>query len=87
MPTKFMDEVPIRKGYKYDWPKITAELRKHPGKWAVVEGEGTVGTKGSADGAARSLRRGKRGGNPGDFEAVTRGHTVYARYRGSDDGQ
>lgn len=87
--TTFVKSLPESGRQKYDWEKITADLRAHPGKWAVVEGNNTKGTPNSAQAIAQSLRKGRIKGmsaKPGEFEATTRESTVYARYVGKESG-
>ena len=83
---KFIKGLPESGRYKYDWDDITTKLRARPGTWAMVEGKGTKGTPGSAQAAARAIRKGEiKGTKAGEFEATTRETTVYARYVGTDE--
>lgn len=79
-------EAPPRSGRdaKYDWKKIAAELRDNPGQWGIVEGNEYVkGTASAAQGVTRFIKSGVHPSLPlGEFESVTRGNVVYARYVG-----
>lgn len=67
---------------KYDWKKITDELRAHPGEWAVIDDENKH-TLAAAQGLAAVIRQGRHVGiSKGEFEATTRMNVVYARYKG-----
>lgn len=75
-----------RKGFKYDWKQITADLRARPGKWAVVEGENVSHDQRAALATALRLKRGGvQGAKPGEFEATVRGTEVYARFVGETE--
>lgn len=81
----FVDDIPRDSHRRYDWNTITAELRANPGKWGIVEPvEGTKSTTSSAQATSRNIRNGRiKGLSKGEFDAVTRGATVYARYVGA----
>jgi hypothetical protein len=81
---KFVKDVPTTGRAKYDWEKISAELKTKPGKWAVVEGKGVKGTPGAAHEAARRIRKGEITAMKEGFDATSRGNTVYAMYIGED---
>lgn len=80
---KFVEDVPRDNQRKYDWTAITAALRANPGKWAIIEADGVKGTNTAAQATSRNIRNGRiKGLAKGEFDAMTRGNTVYARYVG-----
>jgi hypothetical protein len=80
---EFVNSLPADGRNKYDWPVIFEELRQNPGVWGVVTGTNVIENPDAAQAAARNIRRGNVGGAIlGEFEATTRGNTVYARYVG-----
>jgi hypothetical protein len=80
---KFVDEVPGDNHRRYDWKNITAQLKAKPGDWAIIEAEGAKGTNSAAQATSRNIRNGRiKGIKAGEFDAVTRGSVVYARYIG-----
>lgn len=82
---KFVDSVPRNNRRKYDWNDISESLRANPGKWGIVEAEGVVTTATAAQATSRNIRNGRiKGLEKGQFDAMTRGSTVYARYVGED---
>jgi hypothetical protein len=82
---EFVNSLPTDGRNKYDWPAIFAELRANPGVWGVVTGENVTENPAAAQAAARNIRRGNVGdARRGEFEATTRGTTVYARYNGAE---
>lgn len=82
MSLKFQDP-PQDRRIATQWDEIFEELRKNPGKWALIkEGMNSPATAGN-------LRRGVyKGSTPGEFEATTRSREengkkvvdIYARY-------
>ncbi len=65
------------------WASELEPLRKRPGKWALI---GTYPTERQAQSTARYCVRAS-GVKPGQYEAVSRGSEVYARYLGSNNGR
>lgn len=64
--------------------QFALELRKHPGRWAVMPDPG-VTTEGSAMAKAQNIRRGKvKGFAPGEYEAGVDGTTIYVRFIGKN---
>lgn len=62
------------------WSVIADELRSHPGEWAKVDAAETVP---SARNRQAAIRNGRLSGMPrGQFEAVTRGLDIWARFVG-----
>lgn len=73
MKIKFVEEVPERKGGGRGaghWVAAAKELKKHPGKWAIVGKVKTLNNMGSAVGRLKTL----------GCEAVGRMRVIYARW-------
>lgn len=80
---EFIDSLPTDGRNKYDWPVIFAELRANPGVWGIVTGTNVTENTSAAQAVARNIRRGNAGdARRGEFDATTRGTTIYARYLG-----
>lgn len=83
---EFVDSVPRDNHRRYNWDNITAQLKAKPGDWAIIEAEGAKGTNSAAQATSRNIRNGRiKGIAPGEYDSVTRGSVVYARYIGKKD--
>lgn len=82
MTVAFDDSEPgNKKGYKYDWKEIAAQLKSHPGKWGIVSADGVKETTAAAMATARRIKIGNfQGGEPGAYDATVRRTTIWARY-------
>lgn len=70
---------------KYDWDETARELRERPGEWAIVLESGEAPSKRAAQDVTRYIKRGSRTMPQGEFEALTRGDRVFARYVGGNN--
>ncbi len=69
----------------FDWAEIAQELRENPGSWAVLDAENRKKNKDASHEIARRIRMGtimSMKARRNEFEAVTRGAELYARYVG-----
>jgi hypothetical protein len=66
---------------KYGLSEARKALMGNPGVWAVVVPPGVTPSKRAAQDVARYIRKGMK--MQGQFEAVTSGDTVYARFVGT----
>lgn len=67
---------------KYNLASARTELKNNPGEWAIVVPPGVAPSKRAAQDVARYIRKGTKG-MEGQFEAESRGDTVFARFVGS----
>lgn len=78
MSTRLVWQDPPAGNSRTRWPNTFAELRRHPGRWALVA---TKSTRPAANSTATAIRRGRlNGAEPGEFEVCCDGLKIYARY-------
>lgn len=88
MGIDFVGELPESGSSKYDWNTIIRSLKSRPQEWGLVTTRSGDDAKnpGSAGRTRARITEGQIPGvEPGEFEAVTRGRRIYARYMGDPD--
>ena len=83
---RLVDDIPKDSRRRYNWEHNIAKLKAANGGWGiVVPDDGVPNTNTAAQAVSRNIRNGRiKGIKPGEFDALTRGTTIYARYVGGD---